>query len=268
MSLLPPRPLRLDSRALARRRLKKIAISAFVAVVGTGFAVGAGFATRQLLGERALWDRGAEGRVVGFSGKVTETQKLGMTFFYDYNLDVRWTDAQGRAHLGKASFERMFTDIPKEQVLAVRYDPQVPDRFVLSWAARGGLARDGMAILCAALAFLMVLGAVAMMRLERQRMDALRVCAEDGEEVACRVDKTWEHKGVHFLQYRLPEDGKVRKYEGERPLLFLRDGVQHVLALRSPRVPDAPYVLDADLRLFELSEGDRARLREALRAAA
>src|SRR6266850_1522725 len=62
MALLPPRPLRLDSRALAARRLKKMALNALVAGVGLAFSVGALFLTRELLGERALWDRGGAGR--------------------------------------------------------------------------------------------------------------------------------------------------------------------------------------------------------------
>ncbi|HYS08097.1 MAG TPA: hypothetical protein VEP66_05110 [Myxococcales bacterium] len=268
MALLPPRPLRLDARALAARRWKKVSLAILVAGLGAGFAVGAGFCTRELLAERALWERGVEGHVQRLSGKVLETQKLGLTFIYDYRVDVAWTDAQGTPHEGKTSFERMFKGVPRSEIPALRYDPQRPDRIVLSWAAQGGLPRHGMAILCALLGVLMLLGTVAMVRSERRRMEALRICAEDGEEMECRVEKTWEHKGVYFVQYRLADDGRLRKYEGERPLMFLRNGVPHVLALRSPRAPDAPYLPEADLRLFDLSEADRARIREALRASA
>ena len=268
MAVLPPRPLQLDRRALAARRLKQLALCALMVAVGLGFCAGAVFSTREILAEQALWERGVEGRVLQLSGKVQETQKLGLTFFYDYRLDVRWSDAQGRAHEGKTSFERMFKAVPQGELVSLRYDPQVPDRFVLSWAAQGGLARDGLAILCASLGLFIPLGAAAMVRQQRRRMETLRVCAEDGEEIACRVEKAWEHKGVHYVRYRLPDDGQLRRYEGPRPLTFLREGMQHVLALRSPRAPDAPYLPEADLRLFDLTETDRARVREALRAGA
>jgi hypothetical protein len=268
MALLPPRPLRLDSRALARRRLRKLGLNALVAGVGLAFSVGAVFLTREVLGERALWDRGAEGRILRLSGKVEETQKLGLTFFYDYDLEVRWADAQGRERDGKTSFLRMFKAVAEGEAPALRYDPMTPDRIVLSWAAQGGLPRNGAAIVCGALGALMLVGAIAMVRTERQRMEALRVCAEDGEEVLCRVEKAWEYKGVHYVHYRLPDDDRLRKYEGAAPLLFVRDGVQEVLALRSPRAPDAPFLVEADLRSFDLSPEVRARVGNSFRTRA
>jgi hypothetical protein len=59
---------------------------------------------------------------------------------------------------------------------------------------------------------------------------------------------------------RLPDEGRLRKYEGDAPLLFHREGVQQVLALRSPRAPDAPFLVEADLRSFDLSQDERARI--------
>lgn len=266
MSLLPPRPLRLDERALRVRRLKKLALNAFVLAVGLAFCGGAVWFTRELLAERALWDRGTEGRVLQLSGKVQEHGKLGLTFFYDYQLDVRWADVQGQEHVGKTSFTRMFKAVPdRDPGLALRYDPSAPDQFVLSWAAKGGLARDGMPMMCAALGLLMLLGTVAMVRGERHRSETLRICAEDGEEFLCRVEKMWEYKRSHHVHYRLPDDGRLRKYVGDRPLVLVRDGVRHVLALRSPRAPDAPFLVDADLSSFELSRDERTRIFDALR---
>lgn len=264
MAILPPRPLRLDARSLASRKLRKTALALFVAAVGGAFSVGAVFLTRQLLAERALWERGAGGRVVRLSGKLEKWQKLGLTFFYDYALEVSWADDQGRVHQGKSSFEWMFKGVPESDVPELRYDPAAPDRFVLSWAAQGGLPRDGMAILCAALGTLMTLGTIAMIRGERRWLELLRICAEDGDEILGRVEKAWQHKGVHYVRYRLPDDGRVRKHEGEQPLILLSGGVQHVLALRSPRAPDSPFVVAADLRCFELSEDERARVGKAL----
>src|SRR5262245_40865355 len=100
MGLLPPRPLRLDSKALSRRRLKKTALTGFLGVVGIGLCVGCAFFTRELVEERRLWNQGAEGRVVDYSGKVEESQLLFLTFAYDYRLDVQWLDAQGNRRSG------------------------------------------------------------------------------------------------------------------------------------------------------------------------
>src|SRR5689334_13094874 len=127
MAVLPPRPLPLDPRAISVRRRKHLLLCAFVVAVALAFNAGAVFSIRELLDEHALWKRGVEGRLVDYSGKVVQTSKLGLTFFYDYRLKVHWVDAQGRAHQGNTSFERMFTAVPKGQDPSLRYDPQAPD---------------------------------------------------------------------------------------------------------------------------------------------
>lgn len=264
MGFLPPRPLRLDPRALSRRRLKKAALVAFIGAIGLGFCVGCAFLTRELIQERRLWNQGAEGRVLQYSGKVEESRLVVLTLLYDYKLDIRWVDAQGKQHKGPTSFSRVFSAIPKDEDPTLRYDPSAPDRFVLSWAAQGGLARDGMAILCGAMALLMVGGTVSLVRGERRRLQALRICAEDGDEVLGRVEKTWQYKGTHYVHYRFPDEPRLRKYQGEAPLLVTHEGAQHVLALRSPRAPDAPFLVEADLRSFDLSPEERTRIAGAV----
>ena len=106
----------------------------------------------------------------------------------------------------------------------------------------------------------MLLCARALVRVERERLALLFMCAEDGEEVLCPVHKTWSQKGVYYLKYRLPDDDRVRVYRGEAPLLVARDGELHALALRSPRAPGSPYLVEADLRPFELPVEVRARI--------
>ena len=264
MGLLPPRPLRLDARALSRRRLKKTALAVFLGAVGLGFCVGFAFFTRELLEERRLWNQGAEGRVLNYSGKVEESRLLFLTFAYDYKLDVSWMDAQGKPHSGPSRFSLMFKPIPKDDEPGLRYDPSAPDRFVLSWAALGGLPRYSWAIFFAALVVLMIGGTISLVRTERQRQRALRMCAEDGEEVLGSVVKTWQYRGTHYVHYRLPDDPKLHKHQGEAPLIVVRDGTQYVLLLRSPRAPDAPYLVEADLRSFELSPEQRAKFVDAV----
>jgi len=257
---LPRRPLQLDPDALAQRRLRNLAVVAVLVAMAAAFGAGCFVSAQQVVAERALWSRGMPGRVVHLSGKVEETQKLGLTLFYDYDLEVKWVDAQGRQHSGKTSFGRTFRGIGKKEHARLKYDPSSPDRFVLSWAAEGGLSRAGLALICAALAMAMLLCARVLVRVERERLGLLHMCAEDGDEVLCPVQKTWSQKGVHYLKYRLPDDDRVRVYRGEAPLLVARDGGLHVLALRSPRAPQSPYVVEADLRPFELTVEVRARI--------
>jgi hypothetical protein len=45
--------------------------------------------------------------------------------------------------------------------------------------------------------------------------------------------------------------------------VFAREGALHVLALRSPRAPDAPLLVEADLRSFDLPVEVRARVLSA-----
>lgn len=264
MALLPAsRPLELDPRALAQRRLRNFGVTAVLVAMGAAFCAGSVVSTRQVIEERILWARGMQGKLVHLSGKVEETQKLGLTLFYDYDLDVKWLDSQGRQHAGKASFGRTFRGVGKRESPRLRYDPEQPDRFVLSWAAQGGLARAGVALLCGLLGALMLLCARTLAKVERRRLEILRMCAEDGEEVVGEVEKAWSHKGVHFLRYRLPDDVRVRRYQGDAPFVFARGGSLHVLALRSPRAPDAPLLVEADLRSFDLPIEVRARVLSA-----
>jgi hypothetical protein len=258
--LLPRRPLQLDERALAQRRLRNLAVVAVLVVMGAAFCVGCFNESRHIFAERALWARGMPGRLVHLSGRVEETQKLGLTFFYDYDLDVKWLDAQGQTHTGKTSFGRTFRGVGKHEQARLRYDPVAPDTFVLSWAAQGGAARAGFALLCGLIGASMLLCARTLVRVERERLNLLYLCAEDGEEVLGCVEKSWSHKGIYYLRYRLPDEDRPRTYRGEAPFVFSRDGELHVLALRSPRAPRSPYVVEANLRPFELPLEVRARI--------
>ena len=127
-------------------------------LMGGGFCFACFNEARQIFNERLLWARGTPGRLVHVSGRVEETQKLGLTFFYDYDLDVKWLDAQGQQHSGKTSFGRTFRGIGKHEQARLRYDPTAPEAFVLSWAAQGGLPRFGLALLCGLIAFRVRLG--------------------------------------------------------------------------------------------------------------
>jgi len=79
---------------------------------------------------------------------------------------------------------------------------------------------------------------------ERQRMEALRVCAEDGEEVLCRVEKRGNTRASTTCSIGCPTTTGLRKYEGAAPLLFVRDGVQECSRCARRAHQDAPFLVE------------------------
>src|SRR2546430_16714933 len=107
MALLPAsRPLELDPRALAQRRLRNFGVTAVLVAMGAAFCAGSVVSARQVIGERLLWSRGTQGKLVHLSGRGGETPKLRVTPFYDYDLDGKRLGSPSRPHAREASFRR------------------------------------------------------------------------------------------------------------------------------------------------------------------
>lgn len=257
MGILPPRPLRLDPRALARRAGRHLLTSALILVVAIGFCVGCGYLGRDILRERALWRAGLPGRVLSVEGKVESTNFL----FNDYRLEVRWTDAQGSARTAKTGFLLTGAKVDASAAPSLRYDPADPSRIVLSWAAESGVASAALPLLMGVLGLFMLVAFPFMLREERRKLTLVKMCAEDGEEVLPQLVGLTEYKGNWTIRFRMPDDPQVRKAAGrDEPLVLHRDGGQRLLALRSPRAPDRIYLVQADLAPFDLSDQERARI--------
>ena len=257
MGILPPRPLPLDRRALTRRALRHAAMSILVSAVAIGFCVGAVYFGREIARERALWREGVPGRVMSVHGKVESTDFL----FNDYNLDVDWADDHGVARSAKTSFLLTGAKVPAGVAPALRYDAADPSRIVLSWAAEGGAPRAALPVIMGVIGLLMLAAFPLMLREERRKLELLRLCAEDGEEVFPELLGLTVYKGTWTVRYRMPDDPKEHKAAGrDKPLVIDRDGAHRLLALRSPRAADRIHLVAADLAPFELSAEQRARI--------
>jgi hypothetical protein len=264
MGVLPPRPLRLDPAYLARVRRKHWLMSALLLVVGGGFLTGCFFFTREVLEERALWERGVAGDVESVSGDVTEYSKLGITFLYEYALDVSYVDAEGAPHRGESKFDLLWSPLAGDlQGATLRYDPADPARFVLSSPIEAGWPRWGLSILMGTLAGLMLVGLALHVRGHSRSLRAFALCAEDGVEFVTPLLSLTRQQKTIWLRFSVPHRQKPVKHSlQDEPLVIERDGASHVVVLSSPRDRDNLVVLRADLAPFAFDVQMKAKLLE------
>ena len=90
-----------------------------------------------LLAQQSLWKRGAPGVEVRVRGQERSNRMILKT----YDLEVQYTDAQRRKHDEKIEFVTLFSSVDQARHAEVRYDPEDPTRFVLSWALDVGGGR-------------------------------------------------------------------------------------------------------------------------------
>ena len=257
MGILPPRPLRLDPRPLARRARRHALVSGLILVVAAALCAACAFLGREILSERALWHAGTPGRVLSLRGKVESTNFL----FNDYDLEVKWADAEGRARSGKTSFLLTGVKVDTQAAPGLRYDSADPTRIVLSWAGESGVPRAALPLALGGLGLFMLVAFPLHLREERRKLELLRLCAEDGEEVLPQLVDLTVYKGVHTICYRMPDDLQARKDSArEAPLVLSRNGARQLLGLRSPRAPERIYLVQADLAPFDFSDEERARI--------
>ena len=252
MAVLPPRPLLLDPEYVKRNTRKSLTrFALFLAVTGAlgSFSI---VVTRQVLDERALWERGTPAEVVSISGEVREKRKLGITFFYEYDLDVEYKDAQGSDHRGRSEFELVWSPLDHDvTTAAVRYDPQQPSHFALSSPVEAGLPRWGFPILGWLLAALMLYGLYENRRNHSRTLRWFEAVALDGEEFLLPLVSVTAEKAFYHVSFRLPGGEKSHTaYIEDPPLVLLDHGEKHVVVLRSPREPDGWVVLRRTLAPF------------------
>lgn len=264
MGVLPPRPLLLDPAYLARLRRKLWLTSALLLAVGGGFLTGCFFFTREVLDERALWDRGVAGAVESVSGDVTEYSKLGITFLYEYKLDVSYLDAEGAPHRGESKFDLLWSPLAGDLgTAALRYDPADPARFVLSSAIEVGWPRWGLSALMGVLAGMMLVGLGLHLRGHAHSLRAFAICAEDGVELAAPLLSLSRQYGTVSLSFSVPHREKpVKQALQDEPLVIQRDNVPHVVVLSSPRDRDRLVVVRASLAPFAFDPAKRAEILE------
>lgn len=264
MGILPPRPLKLDPAYLARVRRKHWLTSALLLAVGGGFLTGCFFFTREVLEERSLWERGVAGQVQEVSGEVTEYTKLGITFLYEYRLEVSYLDAEGAPHRGEYEFDLLWSPLSADLgSAALHYDAADPARFVLSSPIEAGWPRWGLSILMGTLAGLMLVGLVLSVRGHSRSLRAFALCAEDGVEFVTPLLSLTRQQKTIWLSFSVPHRQKpVKQSLQDEPLVIERDGASHVVVLSSPRDRDGLVVVRADLAPFAFDPQTKAKLLE------
>jgi hypothetical protein len=260
------RPLRVKQEFVRRSYAEAVGFFVVAAVAAIGFPLFGLVEARAIRRDHDLWKRGAVAAEVTVPGSAT-THVLIVT---TYELDVGYRDQAGTAHRGRAELTTLFAPLPNVAPVAVRYDPQAPDRFVLSWAVEFTSARwqACSVLLVAGVAFGVLfrqLGRRALVRLADARAAAIE--SEDVELEVAGMDtlKEWNRStGQVKYQYLVPIDGgKPKKRQvtfnrrKQHTPIFIDEKRTRLLAVRTPKAPDRPIVLRSDCYPFDVPEWDR-----------
>jgi hypothetical protein len=148
----------------------------------------------------------------------------------------------------------------------VRYLPADASHPVLSYAIDAGVARWGQPLLMAALVVLFLVGAVSSPRVQARAQAALRAVAEDGEELLHPLLSLRHYKHNWTARYETAPGVSATASGPDEPLIVVRDGRRHVLALRSMRT-SAHVLVPADLAVFAFDAPTREAIAQRVRGA-
>lgn len=264
LPILPPRPLSISKSYDFRSQL----VPKFLLIIG--ILLGSSAIAWQVSGairifdDQALWEKGvvAEGKIKG----RRSTQTL---FFHSYDLDVVYVSQSGTKHEAETHFGTVGR--PADwQKLQIKYDPEDPRRFVVSWAIENVRSRwySWLVVLAGGLLIAGLL--VTIGRKLQKRKDILRLCAAESDEVL--LDVLDYQRGTiqspSSITYSIPTGN------GSREVFFDRNKESpiygdpkrgSILALVCKDEPANPHVLMADLRVFDLSKEARHEIDEKLK---
>jgi hypothetical protein len=262
--VLPDRPLKVHPRFLLVSRLWGVACAVLGLAALVGYPLWQLDEAQTILSDQRIWETGVPAVGAGVEGHGTTHNFL----LHSYHLTVDYTDLEGRDHRHELSFESL-SAVNQRAPVEVRYDPQAPERFALSWAVhmRGGrwgsfAFLGGMGLV---IGIVMVFGARTVFR----RMGDARLCAALGSEeielpLAAVVEVRQHGRATGHVKYRylVPQpSGKDATHEvifnrkkKQKPL-YADPSETRVLALRSPKVPHRPVVLRNDLYPFQAPAG-------------
>jgi len=259
------RPLRLHPAFVRKTYLGMIACVVFGLAAAIGMPAWQMGEARRLMAASALWESGTEAEDASVDGRETSHNFL----LNSYNLNVEYVDQQGGMHKPKLEFSTLFASIDQKSPLIVKYDPQAPDRFALSWMA------DMKKSAWASIAFLggigIAIGLVCLFAVRQlaQKLAAARRAAVESVESSVALVKIVEMRtngratGVMKFQYNTTEGGgktklrevlfNVRKQQA--PLYFDKEGSR--MFVLQPPAPHQPVVLRNDFYPFHVPEHDR-----------
>lgn len=274
MSLLPSRPYKI-------RAIFTIKYVVGAGIFGIGALLLAVFGARWLwtdevggvLRDERLWNTG----LIASGGNVSGQERSNQFILYSYDLKAEYLDVFGKPHRGECSFSMLWTSLDTSIPTSIRYNPDRPDEFVLSWAVEHTGARWGAVGLFGfgIAMFTFVLGALAY-GLSRKLRDARRVAHQSDEfaiEIISRTEQivNGTKTGAVIYRCRRPDSAEGKgEFEavlakGELPLYA--DAAQtRLLALIPPDPPRNVWIVRGDLYPFEFPSEEVLRIRERIQS--
>jgi hypothetical protein len=262
------RPLRLNSGFVRKTYLGMIGCALFGLAMAIALPAMEIAEARGLLAATALWQTGTEAADSSIDGRETSHNFI----LNSYKLNVEYVDQAGQTHNGKLEFTSLFASVDQKSPAIVKYDPQAPERFALSWMV------DMKGSIWAAVAFMSLIGlavGVGMLFGTRQlagKLAAARRAAVDAEEGSVPLLKVIEMRqsgratGVMKYQYNTTDAAgktKVREVlfnvKKQQAPLYVDEARSKMFVLRPP-APHQPVVLRNDFYPFEVPEHDRPAL--------
>jgi hypothetical protein len=190
----------------------------------------------------------------------------------DYVLNIEYTDAKGIVHQSEREFGGPFGYVDEGADIQLRYDPQHPDDYALSWAvAVGGSETAGSILEFLILGFIAFVFVAAGWAVSQEFYDARRA-AEDGEEVELQIVSAKEQfangqpTGMVVYSYLVPREKKVRKrsLDKKKPPLMLDEGGHFMLGIRSHRNSGRIIPVLQDLSPFAFAAEEEKEIRGRL----
>lgn len=220
-----------------------------------------------LIQDRNIWNTG----VTAAETEITGRQESD-SFISSYTLGVRFVDQTENVHSDSTSFTSFLQPLPENTPLSVRFDPDHPSRFVVSWAMRVQQGRWLWVILrlligCIAGASLIYYG-----RKFRKTIATALKAANDHEEIELEV-LSYEPmylKGelsAWDCRYRIPGDSAVHKMTfGRRSPgpIFTDEEEKHILAFRSKSDTSTVTIVRTDFSPLVLTEGQKKLIEKKL----
>jgi hypothetical protein len=267
-SQLLQRPLRLHPGFVRKTYLGMAACVVFGLAAAIGMPAWQSTEARKLMAASALWHTGTEAEDASLEGRETSHNFL----LNAYNLNVDYVDQQGGQHKAKLEFDTLFASVDQKSPVIVKYDPQAPDRFALSWMI------DKMGAAWAAVVFMASIGlgigllCLFAFRQLAQKLVAARRAAVDAVEGSVALLKVIEMRqngratGVMKYQYNTTDAAgktKVREVlfnvKKQQAPLYIDQANSKMFVLQPP-APHQPVVLRNDFYPFDVPAHDRPAL--------
>ncbi|HZP59475.1 MAG TPA: hypothetical protein VFB27_04050 [Opitutaceae bacterium] len=276
MPLLPT-PLRLKSSFVWKSQLGGVVLI----LAGLGAAIGFGWwnssSVKALLDQSRIWKEGVPAERTEVNGHVTSHDFV----LNEYDLNVTFVDANQVSHDNNVKFDTFIGKVDQEKEPLVRYLPNDPDRFALSWAIEAKTSRWAAVAFMALVGIGLIGGAFLLLGwVALRRLGDARACVARPDEVVLRIKQIvptmvkGKHTGNEYHFTGRTIDGREITGKTNFPIKFepfyADNAKQTVLALIPRENIRRPFVLRGDFYPFELSLDEQTRVRTAVasRAAA